>query len=499
MATIRDITILCRSGRVMEAYDLAKADYDASPQDVWVQRELGWALYYILKEDVAKNNYQEILSHLELLSNLELLNSNSDPLIFDNLLWALAGYVKSLPKDRTDQITELFSIINKYTFSPSKGYSFLLKSFLSFDGWSQLADFFEWWDIDKLLPEDYQQFKMENGKKIMSLAEQAYIAYSKVLLGIGNKDRISAFLPKIEKLNDDYPDMMYPGYFCGKLMLAMGTEKEAALTIVRPFVRKKRNEFWVWQLLSEMYNEDEDMKLACLLRAVHCRTQETFLGKVRAKLVSLFITRHDYPRAKYHLDQIVRCYIQQGWHLSFEVQNWIREHWVQETTADNTDAIDYISLTDTILTYGAKESLAVVTYVDTEKKRARLVYGEKQMVTCKFSDIHLKIRQGSLLKLKWVISRTNEMNIVGASPADTKSLQEISYIKRFDGQIEKRDDKPFAFIKGKGIRCFISPNEVQRYSITGGEEMSVLAVYSFNKKKNEWSWACVTLNKIKQK
>ena len=45
-----------------------------------------------------------------------------------------------------------------------------------------MVEFFEWWNIDNLMPEDYQPFKMYNGKKIMSLAEQAYIAYSKALL-----------------------------------------------------------------------------------------------------------------------------------------------------------------------------------------------------------------------------------------------------------------------------------------------------------------------------
>ena len=75
----------------------------------------------------------------------------------------------------------------------------------------------------------------------MSLAEQAYIAYSKALLKRNDREKIENFVPKIEKLMEDYPDMMYPGYFCGKLKLAMGVERESALDIIMPFVRKKKN------------------------------------------------------------------------------------------------------------------------------------------------------------------------------------------------------------------------------------------------------------------
>ena len=59
MATIKEITTMCRNGNVVDAYNLAKADYDAAPQNVWAQREMGWALYYLLKEDLENQSIQE--------------------------------------------------------------------------------------------------------------------------------------------------------------------------------------------------------------------------------------------------------------------------------------------------------------------------------------------------------------------------------------------------------------------------------------------------------
>ena len=51
MATVRDITTMCRAGQIQEAYDLAKSDIELNPNDVWAQREMGWALYYLIRKD----------------------------------------------------------------------------------------------------------------------------------------------------------------------------------------------------------------------------------------------------------------------------------------------------------------------------------------------------------------------------------------------------------------------------------------------------------------
>lgn len=494
MATVKDITTMCKSGSVPEAYQMAKADLEASTQNVWAQREVGWALYYMLKLDLQNRASADFVSHLEELSGLDLLTAEEDSLIFDNVLWKLAEFIRYIPKDCADCMDRLFSIIEKYTFKPSVGYSYLLKSCLGFVTWPRLVNFFEWWNVDRLLPDDYHQYTTEKGQKIMSLAEQVYIAYSKALLRLNDKDRIREFFPKIETLMEEHPEMMYPGYFCGKLMLATGAAKEDALNIVMPFVRKKSSEFWIWQLLSEIYKHDAETSLSCLLRAVHCRTQECFLGKVRIKIVSLYLSRNDCNRAKHHLDQVTRCYVQNGWKLPYEIQDWTKEPWVKSAVADSSDGVDYKKITDSILSYGANESLAVVTYVDVANKRAALIYGKEKRVMLKFADLHVRVKEGTLLKIYWTPAMQERMAVVRAETVDSVA-PDCAYIKVINGSIEKPSNKSFAFIKGQNVNCFISPKVVQKYSINGGENVTALAVYDYNKKKEEWTWSCVSLKK----
>ncbi len=294
-------------------------------------------------------------------------------------------------------------------------------------------------------------------------------------------------MPKIEKLMDDYPEMMYPGYFCGKLKLAMGAEREEALDIVMPFVRKKKTEFWVWQLLYEIYRGEADIQLACMLRAVHCNTQETFLGKVRMKLVSMYIMRKDYPRAKHHLDHVVRCYMQQGWRLPYEVQNWMKEPWVNNTQADSSDAIDYKQYTD--------EILAIVTYVDFARKRVLLVYGEKKRVNIPLHNLSVKVKEGTLLQLQWFPENDGNIVIATARLADKDDIEGISYIRLIKGKISKRDNQAFAFVNGGDIQCFVKPEIVQKQNVRNNDEVTVMAALDYNKGKDNWNWTCVSLTK----
>jgi hypothetical protein len=71
MATVRDITTLCRAGKLAEAYELAKADLAMSPENVWGQREVAWALYYMLKDDSEKRRNQAFYEHLKELMELD--------------------------------------------------------------------------------------------------------------------------------------------------------------------------------------------------------------------------------------------------------------------------------------------------------------------------------------------------------------------------------------------------------------------------------------------
>ena len=308
MATVRDITTMCRAGHIQEAYDLAKSDLELNPNDVWTQREMGWSLYYLIRNDAENGQYDQLLAHIDELQSFDLLNLTNDVMIFENVIFWVGYFAKRhlMPTgiDTPTRLSTLFSKLKEYTFTPSNGYSFLLEGFIKCDSWQELLEFIEWWNLDNLRSADYMPVVLNNGRTIISLAERAYIAKSKALIRKNDLGMIEEFLPEMDELMNNHPEMTFPGFFYGKLLLTLGTTPEDALRVIVPFARKKATEFWVWQLLSNVFTNDQEKQLACLLRAVHCRTKENFLGKVRIKLADLYIRRNELAQAKFQIDKV---------------------------------------------------------------------------------------------------------------------------------------------------------------------------------------------------
>lgn len=494
MAYVKDITTMCKAGQVQEAYDLAKADLAVMPADAWVQRAVGWALYYMIKADSDIGDYTKLLEHIDELKSLDKLSLANDYMIFDNVQFQIANFIRTRISltdiEASSKLTTLFSKLKDYEFTSSKGHSYLLQTILKFENWSEMPNFFDWWNLDNLRPEDYTPYINQKGQKMMTLAERAFIANSKALLRLNDLGRIEEFLPKLDNLMNNHKEMMYPGYFYGKLLLALGNNSDEALKVIIPFARKKATEFWVWQLLSDVFTNDVEKQLACLLRAVHCKTQETFLGKVRIKLATLYINRGLLNSARFHIDAVTRCYASQGWRLPYEIDCWIHQPWLNSTTPDGNDPIDYMSITDPILYNGAEECIAVVTYVYPNSHKAFIIYGKQKRAIQKF---RFKVNVGATLKLHYITDNQDRMKVLSSTTVTLPS--ELDYAKYVEGNIDKRDDKEFAFLKSDSINCFVPPNIVKMYDLKNGDKIKSLIVYDYNKKKDAWNWVCINVKK----
>lgn len=494
MASIKEITAMCKNGKVREAYELAKADMER--QLPWAQREMGWALYYLIKNDIDIANYQSFLTHLDEVNALDQLTIPNDNMFFENILFKIASFVKDhVPPTGLDspvKLSNLFSKLRKYNFEPSKGYSFLLQSFIKCDSWIEMADFIDWWDLNKLTLEDYTPFKLDNGRTIMSVAERAFIAKSKALLKLNNLGRIEEFLPKMDELMTRHTEMTYPGYFYGKMLLSLGSTQEEALRVILPFARKKATEFWVWQLLSDVFVEDQEKQLACLLRATNCKTQENFLGKVRIKLATLFIQRSQFDYAKYQIDKVTQCYLMHGYHLPNEVDCWIHQPWINTVTSNSNAPIDYIAITNSILCAGSDETIAIVTYYDQNSHKTTLVFGPQKRTLQK---LRFKVDVGAVLKINYITESDGNLRVLSAR--QTRFSDDLDYAKIVEGTVQKLSGKDFAFLKCKGGNYFIAPNIVKKYNLQNNETIKDLVVLDYNKKKESWDWTSISINRRK--
>jgi hypothetical protein len=286
--------------------------------------------------------------------------------------------------------------------------------------------------------------------------------------------------------------MTYPGYFYGKMLLSLGSTQEDALKVIVQFARRKVTEFWVWQLLSDVFVNEPDKRLACLLRAVHCRTQENFLGKVRIKLATLYIQRNLLGQAKFQIDKVTQCYLSQGWHLPYEVDCWVHQPWINTVSSCNQAPIDFKTITDEILCEGTEEAIAIVTYIDANSHKATLVYGREKRMTQK---LRFKIGIGAVLKIYYITEPDGKLRILNAG--QTRFPSDLAFAKVVEGTIRKRADKDFAFLKSNVSDFFIAPQIVRKYCLQDNETVKSLVVYDYNRKKESWDWTCVSINKKK--
>lgn len=490
MATVKDITTMCREGKVLEAYQLAREEFIESPTNEWAQKSLGWTLYYFIRADVDAADYDNLLIHIDELLSLGKLNVTPDAMILDNVQFKVAEFIKNHVDEADDaspaKLSALFSRLRSFTFEPSKGHSFLLQSILRCNAWDEMADFIEWWGLDNLTEEDFTPFTLPNGKKMMTLAERAYIAYAKALLKTPDDDRINAFLPKLDALMTQHDEMTYPGYFYGKLLLLQGRDGEEALEAIIPFARKKSTEFWVWQLLADVFADDDDKQLACLLRAVHCRTQEAFLGKVRTKLAEAYVRRGLFAQARFQAEAVARAYTSNGWRVPRDVADWFSESWFCEAVPDDVAPLDYMAISDEVLCQGAEKCIAVVTYYDPKLKKAAVVYGQEQRL---FQRLDTPVQAGDILHLYYVTDKEGHVKVIHTMKA--KLPDGLSYARHIDGSIVRRDGQNFAFLKAKKMYVFVPPTLVASVNLKNGDRIKGIIVTDYNKQKEKWDWVCV--------
>ncbi len=493
MPRINEITEMCRNGQIAEALELARTDLANNPDSVWEERKVGWALYYALKQSSDQGDMNALLANLQELCSLTQLESvGGDAMIFDNVAWAVDAFVKNhliaTGSEAFGKANTLLETLKSMTFKPSKGYSCMLKDFLKLKGWTNIADFIDWWNLDNLTTEDYEPFVMQNGKSIMSLAEQAYIAQSKALIGLGDEERIKEFLPKIEALMNNHPKMVYPGYFYGKLLMATGANQDEMLKVVVPFVRRKSNEFWAWQLLGEVFCGDKDRQLACYLRAVNCRAKEEFLGKLRGKVAAILIEKGHLDCARYHIDTCIKCYRLQGWIIPTEVYKWSLQSWIRTVEANPNAPIDYMAITNGIIYTDTQEAFAVVVNVDSETKKVTFVYGKKKRASQK---LPIRVKVGQSIKINYIVEANDKIKIVNAQIAPLP--EGLDYAKVVQGKIVKREDKDFAFLKKGNDGYYVAPNVVKNFNLTNNASVKAIVVFGYDRRREEWNWSCVSI------
>lgn len=493
---------LRKSGKLKEALQLALNDYEAMPNVPFTAVNLAWVYYDYCKQYSETGNVEKFQETFLRIKELNLLPTNK--ILNDTLCWRFLILLKRIstkyPQEQQSQITDTCFNLAKALIleKPGDSYTILFKAFYQVrNNWNHYTDFCDWWDLQNFQSKDYQCDILENGKKMpISLAEGAYIAYARDLLKEKDKEKIQQFLPYIQKLNEEHPEMNYPGFFIGKLLLSLGDD-HSAINALLPFARKKRHEFWIWQLLAQAKEQDKKIHLACLLRAVHCRTKEVFLGKVRQELANLLIDMQNFKSAKEQILLIIKNRAESHYKIPYEIQQWTREPWYDDRNAmdNNPIDIDYMAVTNKLLMEDLPSHTAIVTYINKEKKIMNIVYGKEKSGFFKYTNQLNNVKIGDALILFF-----NEISDKGyikpiSIEINKKAISDCDFYRHVTGVIHSNKSHTYFFLQSNEVKSYIPLNLIQKLNLQSGNTIKANIIYDQNRKKNQWEWRCLTIER----
>jgi hypothetical protein len=297
-------------------------------------------------------------------------------------------------------------------------------------------------------------------------------------------------MPKLEVIIEKYPGYQYPPYFKAKLLLALG-DSENILSVFIPFAKQKRNDFWVWDLMAEIFSEDKEMSFACYCKALSLRTPEDFLVKLHLKFASLLVEKQMYQEAKTEIEKLVAVRTKHDWKLPNQVNQWIEQDWYKNTKSksDNKDLYSkHLKKAEEILFQDIPEEIVAVEFVNENKSMLNFVKDKSKHGFFNYSILVDKPKVGDVLKVRFKEEgQSNFYKILTAKKEEANT--ESPALRDFYGILKIINPQGFGFVEN----VFIEPILIDQNKLEDKKEIKGKAILSYNKKKNEWGWKAFSI------
>ncbi len=485
MTTYEEIVYMRKNGNYMAAYEMAMAVKTEDPGCLWVYTQIGWCLFEMLKANSSINQSNEFLLRLQEVVDL----NNERPLdgfIINNLVWPVRTFVVNCCNNNTpleDLLYRVLGILQHIPFDTAdKNYGILLGAFVKAKKWGGFKRFIEWWDLDNIKDKDCEPYITREGKKVMSVAEQAYITYSNVLLEeiaskIADEEQVKAYTEKLAQVATLHPEFQYTSYFQSKLLLGIGYKKEA-MDALMPFVKKKAKDYWVWDLLGDAQS-DIDLRISCYCKALSCHGKEQYLRKLHLKLCDIFLMKEMYNEACAELVEAITISKNNGWALPFKYQDYTMEAWYLSTDK-NTDNTEFykknVSMAEQLTYSDYPQTPILVIKINKEKQVANFVTSEHK--TGFFSCKGIKCKVGEAYLCRMENDNGNHYKVYVCESTDGV---ERGLIREFSGTLSIK----------QGGYGFVGDIFVKASMINGIENktfVSGMAIPSYDEKKGKWGW-----------
>lgn len=492
----QEVTRLRKAGLLNDALALAKKLWHHESSNIHNQRAMGWVYIECIKTicfDLAQLNH-----YLTEIQGLKL--DDSEEIFWEQLRWQVAKVLFGLTRPSTSQQWKItMNLLNIFPCQSSTGFSTLIKSILKHQiEIGNLALYTTLFKITNFQEIDYFSTSLVNGKEIPPLIERVYIALSKSWIDLLNSKQTTStasellvFLKNIDTISIQYPSMIYLVYYRAIIRIALGRVQEARNLFI-PFAQKKQRDFWVWDVLAQLYNQDTEKQIACLAKALSCKASNDFLVKVRQKMTELLIIKQQWEAAKTEIACIIATRRQHQWHIPAQVTDWLAlpeiNNAIQYT--NNKELYQsYALFADELLHHNLLVQAGIIWKINTAKNTAQFFVSETINGGFQLGVIKQPVKVGDVFLFTLREIKKEETlfwKVHSVRQLENHNLQGLQ--KKFQGYLK---------IFGKvGIVGDVFIEECLLINHIGLVEGD--AIRHFNNKKQQWGWKALHIRPSEQ-
>jgi hypothetical protein len=268
-------------------------------------------------------------------------------------------------------------------------------------------------------------------------------------------------------------------------MLAIGA-KENLLKVFIPFAKTKRNDFWVWDVMSEIFEDTDENKLACLCKALSLKAKDDFLIKVRTHIIPLLLTKEMYAEAKFELDSVIEQRLKNKWKVQANLTALQEADWYKNaSTLINNKALykSYKTIAEQILYSNLPEETIVIEYVNTERKIINFIIDKNKSGFFKYSGLKIQPKLGEVYKAR-LEGKEGEAFYKLYTLVKANDDSECKALRPFSGCLTVLQTSNIGFVDS----VFVGTDLIKKHRLENKQNVCGNAILSFNKKKNEWGW-----------
>lgn len=481
--TATEITQLRRQGKLKEALEAVEQQRRDNPGDYAIACAAAWVYYAIIKQN--KDNLNEVNKNLQNIAQLQL--PAKENIIYESIVWAIYNVLDSVKKQQNTlpQIKQTLTLLNQLPINRQhESYYALLNAATKQEDPQTLLTIVKWWDLNNLRQQDYQPTQY-NGEQLMPLAEKTYYAQAKAILNNTNDTVITVYLPLLIQRQQKHPQYTYLTYYITKMQNKIGLHQQALETL-KPFAKKKNSEFWIWTLIAEMQdNEDDKMPYYC--KALTCHTKDEMAINMNRTIGQYMLQNQQTQTGKYLIEKAVATYRRHPeWKIPQELIHLLNSAEYQQIQPQlNTQYIQQQAQKAEEYLYGQLTTTKAIIYnINTEKSIIDIITENQQTKNIRTNRKN-KYTIGQLISITHPAENTGKkINALQITPINEPDNN--LFYKPFSGKIKIINDQ-CGFVENIYIPQHLLTN------LTYGETIQGIAHRSYDRKKDSLTWQALKI------